>query len=299
MCHELGRVMTAAVWTPTSNCGAHCLRGDQAPLVGRAVRTARLAALLAVMLGAAALIAVLPLLPRGARAAALRRFARAVLRVLGIRLTVRGRLPGERALVVSNHVSWLDIIVILAAGRSRLVAKSEVRDWPVVGRLAAGTGAFFLDRSRPKALLSTVDSVRAALAAGDVVTVFPEGTTSCGEGAGTFRPAFFQAVVDSGASVVPLTLSFRAAGEPTTRPAFIGDDTLLESMRRVLALRGLTIRLSFGAVIHPGPAASRRTLARIAARAVGLPARTVAPVATTIPFPAPAPVVPGSLADAA
>jgi 1-acyl-sn-glycerol-3-phosphate acyltransferase len=114
-----------------------------------------------------------------------------------------------------------------------------------------------------------VDSVRTALASGHVVAVFPEGTTSCGEGAGGFRPAFFQAAVDSRACVVPLTLTFRAGGEPTTQPAFIGADTLVESMRRVVALRGLTIGLCVGTAIHPGPAASRRTLARIAAKAVG------------------------------
>jgi 1-acyl-sn-glycerol-3-phosphate acyltransferase len=296
--------MSVAVWTPTSTCGVHCLRDDEAPVVGRGVRTARLVGLLGVMLGAVALIPVLPALPRGWRAAVLRGVARGVLRSLGIRLTVRGRLPGHKALVVANHVSWLDIVVILAAGRSRLVAKSEVRDWPVVGRIATFTGAFFLDRARPRALPSTVDSVRAALADGDVVTVFPEGTTSCGEGAGAFRPAFFQAVVDSGASIVPLTLSFRAAGRATTQPSFIGEDTVLDSMKRVLALRGLTIGLSFGAAIHPGPAATRRTLARIAGNAVGCFApEPVRQLATTLTFPVPMAAeggaAEGGLADAA
>jgi hypothetical protein len=151
-----------------------------------------------------------------------------------------------------------------------------------------------------------VDSVRAALAAGDVVTVFPEGTTSCGEGAGEFRPAFFQAVVDSRACAVPLTLTFRADGQQTTWPAFIGDDTLVDSMRRALALRGLTIGLTFGTAIHPGPAASRRTLARIAGKAVGcLAPEPVWPLATTLTFPvptvapAPAPGPAVGLADAA
>jgi 1-acyl-sn-glycerol-3-phosphate acyltransferase len=279
--------MSAAVWLPTSTCGVHCLRGDAAPAVGRGIRTARLLSVLGIVLGAAAAVPVLPLLPRRWRAGVVRACALAVLRALGIRLAVRGRPPARRALVVANHVSWLDIVVILAACGSRLVAKSEVRDWPVVGRIAGHTGAFFLDRGRPRTLPSTVDSVAAALAAGAVVTVFPEGTTSCGEGAGAFRPAFFQAVVDSGACVVPLTLTFRAAGEPTTQPAFIGEETLIESMHRVLALRGLTIGLTFGTAIHPGPAASRRTLARIAGRAVGCIPEPAQPLATTLAFPAP------------
>jgi 1-acyl-sn-glycerol-3-phosphate acyltransferase len=288
--------VAVAVWTPTSGCGPHCLRGDAAPAVDSGVRAARLATLVLVMLGAAVAMPVLPLLPRHWRARVVRRIALGTLRALGIRLVVRGRIPARQALVVSNHVSWLDIVVILAAGGSRLVAKSEVRAWPVVGQIATHTGAIFVDRSRPKTLPSTVDTVTRALVAGDVVTVFPEGTTSCGEGAGAFRPAFFQAVVDSGACVVPLTLSFRAGGEPTTQPAFVGEETLLESVRRVLALRGLTVGLTFGTPIHPGPAASRRTLARIAGRAVGGLREPVRPLAPTLTFPAP----PGTgLADAA
>jgi 1-acyl-sn-glycerol-3-phosphate acyltransferase len=261
--------MTAAVWTPVSACGPQCLRDGGTPAAGPGLRAMRIAALAAVLSGAVALLPVLPLLPVRWRAALVRGCARNVLRALGIRWKVRGRLPARRALVVANHVSWLDIVVLLAVGGSRMVAKSEVRAWPVVGRIAAYTGAFFLDRSRPRALPSTVDSVRAALVGGDVVSVFPEGTTSCGEGAGAFRPAFFQAALDARACVVPLTLRFTAAGEPTTQPAFIGADTLMDSMSRVLAVRGLTVGLTIGTAIHPGPAASRRTLAKIAARAVG------------------------------
>ncbi len=261
--------MTTAVWTPVSSCGTHCLRAPQAPVAGPLLRFGRVATLVAVLLAATVLLPVLPVLPARWRGWVVRGCARNTLRALGIRWTVRGRLPARRALVVANHVSWLDIVVILAAGGGRLVAKSEVRGWPVVGRIAYCTGAFFLDRSRPRALPSTVDSVRMALEEDAVVAVFPEGTTSCGEGAGAFRPAFFQAAVDSGACVVPLTLTFTVHGEPTTQPAFIGDESLMDSMGRVLALRGLTVGLAVGTPIHPGPAASRRTLAKIAARAVG------------------------------
>ncbi len=276
-----------SLWLPRSACGPDCLRGDEAPVAGRLRRALRLAGVTGVVLGAVALVPVLPLLPARARDRLVRACARAVLRALGIGWAVRGRLPDHRALVVANHVSWLDIVVILAAGRSRLVAKSEVRDWPVVGRIAAYTGAVFLDRARPTRLPAAVAEARAALAAGDVVVVFPEGTTSCGEGADGFRPAFFQAAIDTGASVVPLTLRFQAAGAPTAQPAFIGEETLMDSLRRVLAVRGLSVRLVVGSAIHLGPAASRRTVARIAGNAVGcVPRSPVRPFAPPIPFPA-------------
>jgi 1-acyl-sn-glycerol-3-phosphate acyltransferase len=281
----MSEAVDSSLWLPRSACGPDCLRGEESLVAGRLRRVARLVGVLGVVLGALALVPVLPLLPARARDRVVRAYARGVLRTLGIRCAIRGRLPERRALVVANHVSWLDIVVILATGRSRLVAKSEVRDWPVVGRIATYIGAIFLDRARPTRLPGAVAAARAALAAGDVVVVFPEGTTSCGEGAGPFRPAFFQAAIDTGAPVVPMTLRFRAGGEPTAQPAFIGADTLLDSLGRVLAMRGLSVRLTVGSAIHLGPAASRRTVARVAGNAVGCaPRLPVRPLAPAIPF---------------
>ena len=105
--------------------------------------------------------------------------------------------PAAGALLVANHVSWLDVVVILAHAPARLLAKREVRAWPLIGRLAATLGTVFVDRSRPKTLPATVGRIRAELAAGGVVAVFPEGTTWCGRMGGTFRPAMFQAAVDA------------------------------------------------------------------------------------------------------
>lgn len=270
------------LWQPASACGPDCLAGDQPfPAVSRIRRGWRLAAAAGVMLVAAALAPVLPLLRAPRRARLIRRCARHVLRALGVRVTAHGHLMDRRAaaaggaascgaLVVANHVSWLDIVVLLAAERTRLVAKTEVGQWPVVGRIARYAGTIFVDRSRPRALPAAVEAVRSALAAGEVVVVFPEGTTSCGRSTGRFRPAFFQAAVDAGAAVVPVTLRFRLAGlGRTSAAAFIGDETLLTSLRRVLRLPGLTIGVSYGAMIHPASGATRRGLARVAATAVG------------------------------
>jgi 1-acyl-sn-glycerol-3-phosphate acyltransferase len=274
------------MWAPDSGCGPHCLRGEDGSPVGPVRRAARLAGLFAVLLAGAATLA----LPRRWRGWARRGCARAALRVLGVRWSVKGRLPARGALVVANHISWLDTVVLMAAGVPRLVAKSEVRHWPLVGRISAEQGGVFLDRSRPHALPVAVGQVRDILAGGGVIAVFPEGTTSCGEGAGGFRPAFFQAAIDAHAAVVPLTLRFLAGDAPTARAAFVGPETLVESLRRVLAMRGLVIRVTVGTAIHAGPAASRRTIARIAAIAAGCqPAARLAPV---VPLPAfvPAPL---------
>jgi 1-acyl-sn-glycerol-3-phosphate acyltransferase len=279
-----------SLWLPRSTCGSACFppAGARVPVWLPPVRLVRL---LAVVLRAAALIPLLPALrPRRRRLAIANRCA-AALRALGITVDIKGSLPRRGALLVLNHISWLDIPVLLALGGRataadrpdpvapggiRLVAKVEVGGWPVVGRLARHAGAIFIDRSRPRQLPDTVRTVATALAGGEVVAAFPEGTTSCGRTTGPFRPAMFQAALDARATplvdsvtVVPVRLRYRLAdGRPTAEPAFIGDETLLQSLRRVLRIRRLRVEIRAGAAIHPDAGASRRALARLAGKAV-------------------------------
>jgi 1-acyl-sn-glycerol-3-phosphate acyltransferase len=274
-------------WQPSSDCGADCLLAT--PRVGRLRQLGRLVALAGVVASGGVL---LPLLPAHRRASALRRVAAAALRALGIRLRVRGTLPARRALLVANHISWLDILVLLAAGRCTLLAKVEIRDWPVIGKVAARTGTVFIDRVRPKLLPGTVAQVRARLAAGAVLAAFPEATTSCGAGIGPFRPALFQAALDAGTPVVPVLLRFTTAGQPgpATAAAFIGAETLLTSLARILAARHLTVTVHAASAIHPDSGATRRDLARLAADAVRAEWPAWTPPATpTTPVTAPAP----------
>jgi len=246
-----------SAWKPVSGCGPACRTGGD-ERVGHGRSALRLATLLAVLMTD---LIVAPML----RGAALRTVARAVLASLGVRLVWRGPVPRPGSLLVANHVSWLDTVALLAVGPVRMVAKHEVRRWPGIGALASATGAIFLDRARPKALPQTVAEVTATLRAGRSVAVFPEGTTFCGAARGQFRPAMFQAAVDAGAPVVPITITYG-----TTAAAFVGDDTLWESVRRVAALRGLTVTLVGAPALRPAPDANRKVLARAAQTSVGL-----------------------------
>ncbi|WP_374225550.1 lysophospholipid acyltransferase family protein [Micromonospora sp. C31] len=243
---------------------------------------ARLLAVLGMLAAGTGLAVLLPVLPAGARAAAIRGWARWTVRAFGVRLVARGR-PPRRGLLVANHASWLDVLALLAVAPARMVAKREVRSWPLVGPLAVAAGTVLVDRSRPRDLPATVARVAAALRAGRPVAVFPEGTTWCGTadavgcrpGRG-FRPALFQAAIDAGAPVVPLRIGYRCAvtGVPTTAAAFVGDDDLLRSVRRVLAARDLEVRVSVSAALHPVRGADRRLLARAAESVVHLAVAT-------------------------
>jgi 1-acyl-sn-glycerol-3-phosphate acyltransferase len=245
------------MWQPVSGCGAHCRDGADR-LAAHGVALVRMITLGGVLI-AGFLLA--PLL----RGAAPRALARTMLAVLGIKVVRRGPAPRPGSLLVANHVSWLDILVVMAMAPARLVAKGEVGGWPGIGALAGLSGAIFIDRSRPKALPSTVAEVTAALRAGRTVAVFPEGTTFCGANQGRFRPALFQAAIDAGAPVVPVSICY-----DTSAAAFVGDDTLWDSVRRVAALRSLTVSVVTAPALRPVPEADRRVLARAAQASLGV-----------------------------
>jgi 1-acyl-sn-glycerol-3-phosphate acyltransferase len=238
---------------------------------------------LARLVGAACVLAFCAVAPK--RPAVVRAGARALLAVLGVQLRVRGKArPG---LLVANHVSWVDIVVLMGLdGGVRLVAKREVGAWPVIGQLARRQEAVFVDRGAPRALPATVARAAAALRSGATVAVFPEATTSCGGCPTPMRPAFFQAAIDAGVAVTPLSLSFSIAGERSSVAAFVGDDTLIASVRRLARAKGLTLTVTAAAPLFPDAGADRRALARVAASAIAAPPALV-PAQRAVPAPVP------------
>lgn len=254
---------------------------DTLPTVGALRGGARLAALAVVVLTALVLAPALPLLPTPARHRVQRRWCRAVLAALEIRCELHGAVtfapPGVPVLVVGNHVSWLDVIALNAVQVLRMVTRSDVRHWPVLGWVVSLAGALYIDRDRLSSLPRAVAAVTAALRGGAAVGAFPEGTTWCGRRTGRFRPAVFQAAVESRAEVRPVAVGYRLAGTgaATTAAAFVGDATLWDSLTLVARVRGLVVRLEVLAPLGPpdgdAPAVRqpRRELAAAAASAVG------------------------------
>ncbi|MDQ3904590.1 MAG: 1-acyl-sn-glycerol-3-phosphate acyltransferase [Actinomycetota bacterium] len=171
-------------------------------------------------------------------------------------------------LVVSNHTSWLDLIALGAVQPLRMVAKREVRRWPVVGPLARQLCTIFVHRERLSALPAMVTAVTRALAAGATVGAFPEGTTWCGSASGRSRPAVFQAAVDTATPVRPVALRYRlATSGPTTVASFVGTAGLGAALFRVAGVRGLVIEVHVLPSL-PAAGATRRILASRAEMAV-------------------------------
>lgn len=200
----------------------------------------------------------------------IRRWCVLVVRAAGVRVRIHGAAaPDGGLLLVANHLSWLDIPLLAAVRPARMLAKSEIRDWPVAGWLTARSGALFIDRDRIRALPGTVARIAEALRAGQAVAVFPEGSTWCGRAQGHFRRAVFQAALDADVPVQPVRLHYRLAqGTPSTAAAFVGEDALLTSVWRVVRARELVADVEVRDAIAPGRHADRRGLTRAAERSV-------------------------------
>ena len=255
---------------PISPCGPGCL-GVQEPTVGRLLRGVRLAALVLVVVGGLFSLLFLPLIGWRGRSWVTKAIFRSVLFAVGVTLDVRGAIPGlgRGALVVNNHTSWLDIVAINAVRPMRAVAKKDIASWPVLGWLVSAARSVYVDRENIRSLPGTVAALAEALRGGAMVNVTPEGTTWCGLTHGRFRPALFQAAIDGGVPVLPVALRFRLRdGAATTGAAFIGDETIVDSVRRTAALRGLVLEVHVLDEVAPGRAADRRELALLAERAV-------------------------------
>ena len=196
--------------------------------------------------------------------------ARALLGALGIRLdtnTPRLSVPAATGtLIVANHISWLDVVALAAVEPATFLAKREVGEWPLLGRVADRLGTVFIDRTSLRELPRSVAEVADVLRSGRSVIAFPEGTTTCAGPTGGFRRAVLQAALDATAPVRPVSLEYRQAGSASTIAAFLGEDTLLASVRRVCTARDLSVRVRARPALEP--AGNRRLLAAAAERAV-------------------------------
>jgi 1-acyl-sn-glycerol-3-phosphate acyltransferase len=254
-----------SAWLPSAPCTPQGCATHAGTPAGRIAASARLlagtAAVAAGVLLAPAVALLAALLGSSIRDRLTSSWARAVLRAYGVRIRIVGRPQSERAsLVVANHISWLDIPLVAAVLPGRMVAKTEVRRWPVLGPLAARGGTVFLERDRLRALPAAVAAMAAAMRGGARLVVFPEGSTWCGRAQGRFRPAAFQAALDAGVAVQPVRIRY----SPTGAAAFVGEDPLGASLWRVVTAGGLTAEIRLLEPIPPGAVADRRSLAAAA-----------------------------------
>lgn len=228
--------------------------------------------------------ALFPLWGKPRRKLAIRRWSARVLSILNIEPRLIGApapTQDRPAVLVANHVSWLDVQLIHSVWQVRFVAKSEVRGWPLIGWLSARTGTLFIERGKNRHAARINQAIHAAFQAGDSIGIFPEGITTDGTAVGRFHASLLQPAVDERALVYPVALRYLdERGNVNVSASYVGDASLVESIRMILGERRMFAELVF---LPPVDAAtgSRRELAsetRTAiARALNLPISDTAP----------------------
>jgi len=178
-----------------------------------------------------------------------REWSRQMLGILGVALRVQGELPSRGpVLLVANHSSWLDILVMNAAQPVRFVSKADVKRWPVLGTLVTGAGTLFIEREKRRDAMRVVHQMAEGLRGHARLAVFPEGTTGDGRALLPFHANLIQAAIVAEAPALPVGLRFvdTATGEPSEAPLFVGDTTLLQSVWRTLRTTGVGAEVFYG-----------------------------------------------------
>lgn len=198
------------------------------------------------------------------REATVQAWAQRMLRILGIPLHVHGHAPAQGPmLLVANHISWLDILVMHAARYCRFVSKSDVRHWPLLGTLATGGGTLYIEREKRRDAMRVVHHMAESLERGEVVAVFPEGTTSNGLALLPFHANLIQAAISARAPAQPVALSFldTRTRAPSLAPCYVDDDMLVMSVWRTVSAPPVTAVVHFGKP-QAAQGRDRRTWAR-------------------------------------
>ncbi len=179
----------------------------------------------------------------------LREWTRQMLSILNVELVVHGS-PAESGplLQLANHISWLDILVMNAAQPTRFVSKADAKHWPLLGTLVTAAGTLYIERENRRDAMRVVHRMTDRLREGDILSVFPEGTTSDGRSLLPFHANLLQAAISANVPVLPVALRFvdSRTGEPHEAPVYVGDTTLIGSIWTTLRASHLR------AVVHYG-----------------------------------------------
>jgi len=190
--------------------------------------------------------ALLPQLAAGAEPqSGMHRWARRLVPALGVELQVLGNPRSDIQLWVSNHLSWVDPVILMSLRPMGTIAKGEVAGYPLIGRWAQKSGIHFVDRSDATSRAAALASFTASLHGGRDMLLFPEGTTTRGERLAGFYEGGLRAAFDLGLPAQPLRIASTAPHYPWT-----GSETLLPHLQTLFATR-TTVSLSAEEPLYP------------------------------------------------
>jgi 1-acyl-sn-glycerol-3-phosphate acyltransferase len=198
----------------------------------------------------------------GSRDAAMRIWCGLAARSLGVRYRQRGGPPPAGCLVASNHLGYLDPLLLGAFAPGSFLAKAEIARWPLLGALTRSGGAVFIDRDRPRAVRPAVELIARKLGQGERVLVFPEARVSPdGVTLGRFHPMLFEAAIETGRAVVPTAIRFERPADPGVW-AWIDEPSLWRHLwHKLLPAGPVEVEVRFGSPLRPVPEEERKEFA--------------------------------------
>lgn len=200
-----------------------------------------------------------PPLPFAKRASELTRICSDLLRLLNVEIRTAGPIP-QSGLLISNHVSFVDILVLSSIQPTVFVSKSEVQNWPIIGPIALGAGTLFIDRRRKSDVARLNQQLRHTIDSGVLVTLFPEGTSSDGSSVLPFMPSLLQPAIETGTPITPAFLRYcDHAGQRIDEVAYFGDRALQDCLWHLIKRQHTFVDVRFDQSIPPG--ADRKSLA--------------------------------------
>lgn len=208
------------------------------------------------LLLAVILCLVMIVLPKNIRHMIIQYWAKRLLRILKIKITLSGEvlkfLGKDSYLVVSNHISWLDIPVIFSLKPMTFVSASDVKTWPIIGMLAKISGAIFVERNRKSSLVEVIQAMNHHFKNEKrSICIFPEGVTSNGYQVLPFKSNLFQSAFESNVLLLPLSIKYKENNVLTNRTSFHGSTTLFQSFKRVAKSNLIEVVIDIGRPIKP------------------------------------------------
>jgi len=187
-------------------------------------------------------------------------WSRKLLEILHVELRCHGQPPHRAAMIVANHVSWLDIPVISACTHAAFLSKESIRKWPIIGWFAVASSTVFIRRGKGEAK-QVADAIAHRLKGDRQLAIFPEGHIGNGREVGRFFPRLFAAAIETQVPVVPVALRYLHNGQPDPVVVYVPGRSFLGILLRILARKGSQVEIFFCPPISP-EGKDRRTLAR-------------------------------------
>ena len=185
------------------------------------------------------------------------------IQLLNIEQDIYGQPEEGNLLMVANHISWKDILVLNSLYHTRFVAKSEIEKWPLVGWISRKMGTLFINRSSIADVRQLTTRIADRLSRGEKVTLFPEGTTTDGSHIKAFYPGLFQAAINAEANIQPVVIVYKVDDKHSPHIPYFGEISMLENLWTVIGYDHIVAEIHFTPLISAQDR-SRKELSEIA-----------------------------------